>query len=123
MVRVFHSLAIIMTGLVVAVLLAIPAVAQDERKTEAQDEPVDSVRDALAKAIDKGGLVIKGGLERKSPFGGMGIQIGGLGGSEIEGDFKAKIGRNGVSVFIVESKQGRLEIFRKGDRTVQRRVH
>ena len=98
--------------------------AQDEgeRKTEALDEPADIIRESLLKAIEKGGVVVKGSLERKNPFGGMGVKVAGLGGGEIEGDFTATIGKNGVSLFTVENENGRLEVYRKGDRTVQRQT-
>ena len=85
-----------MSRVVVAILLGslvVPGalLAQD---TEALDEAADILRESLKKSKAKGGVVIKGTIEREDPMGGMGIVVGGLGGSDIEGDFTVRIGKS-----------------------------
>ncbi len=99
-------------GAMVAVLGASASAQEDLRET---------MRKGLEASARGGALRIEGEATSESPLGRWRVQLPGWEGG-IEGSFKVAIGTNGAMVVKVEDEKGSTEVFKKGDRLVQRQT-
>lgn len=95
---------------------------QAKAKAEAErlaKEAVESVTKAVNDAAGRGGVHLKGTVRFGPADGGMAVGFGAAG-RKLEGEFTARIGKSGMLAAVIESEAGRLEVFRRGDKSVHR---
>lgn len=77
---------------------------------------------AMEKSMAQGGVVLSGRVKVKPPEAeGMTFEISDPNaGPNVEGEFTARVGRDGAGSVVLEKKDFRYELFQRGDRRAQR---
>ncbi len=104
-----------------ALALAVPAGAQDEKKAEPkQDDAKAALKKALEASSKAGGFKVEGRVDQDNGMGGM--KIPGFGDGSLEGKFTGTVGANGTISLKLETDKGTYELYKKGGKLVQRQT-
>ena len=100
-------------------LLCGATLAQDDLEDRPADDAASILKEGLSTTAKMGGFAVKGSVELETSDRRYAYYARSLGS---DGDFSAKVGSNGVSYLSLETKEGQIEIWRKGRKTVHRAI-
>lgn len=104
----------------IAAMVMALALAQDPGKTEAQDDAKGTLKAGLEASTKAGGFTFSGRLDQDNAMGG--VKIPGFGDGNLEGKFSGTVAANGTLHLKLETDKGVYELWRKGDKIVQRQT-
>ena len=93
-----------------------------ESSADKQDDARRAAASALEKSVSQGGVVLSGRVKLKPPEAeGMTFEISDPNaGPAVEGDFAARVAKDGAGSVVLEKKGFRYELFHRGDRSAHR---
>ncbi len=100
----------------VAAVLSLPVTQEDAAESKGL------LRKGLEASVKQGGFTLKGTVDHENPFSAMGVSVPGMSAGDLAGEFTGSVASDGTLALQVKAANGQYELYRKGQKIVQRQT-